>query len=252
MSSFHPLGQAAKDSHPLTARTAAALPFHHDDEDTWTPPALPGEASALGSGGGGGRRGNASSSRSGTSLRSPLEQAPLHPLLSSSDGGSLSAGDTSADLGSKGAGNGRSGRGGDRVGHNDNPGRRAEGLADSRVDHGFGGPTPAWGAGAVGGRPGVGGVDRDEKEAERRVAVGRGGGGGGGGGGEGGAGRPMAAGANAMNGGGLAGRGGFGGGEEWVLLQELRPARKTSHTGHITIYLSYRPDRSSVDPTLSS
>ncbi|CAM9469359.1 unnamed protein product, partial [Laminaria digitata] len=92
MSSFHPLGPAAKDSHPLTGRTAAAgLPFHDDDEDAWTPPSLPGEASALGSSG----RGNAGGGSSSSSIRSPLDQAPLHPL----GGGVLSAGDTSAHLG---------------------------------------------------------------------------------------------------------------------------------------------------------
>lgn len=209
MSSFHPLGPAATGSHPLTGQTgAAALPFHADDEDSWTPPSLPGEASALGSN-------NKARVKAGgsSSIRSPLDHAPVHPL-----GGSLSAGDTSTTLGNSSSnysnGNGHSGGGGGGVGDDDNNlGRRAVGPADSsRVGRGFSGPTPAWGAGvgagttgggasAVGGRQGGGGDRNDQEGGRRRVAAGGGRG----------AGRSMAAGGDVINGGGAGG--GFGGGE---------------------------------------
>lgn len=98
MSSFHPLGgggSSASSSHPLSPSppNTSELPFHHDEEETWTPPSLPGEASsnraAVSAGNGSSFRRN--SHRSGrrtteSSFSSPLD-APLDPLRSSLPGG---------------------------------------------------------------------------------------------------------------------------------------------------------------------
>lgn len=78
MSSFHPLDSAA-NSHPLTA-APAELPFHDNDEDddAWTPPALPGETRILPSSS---ARSSRSNGRTGVSNSSAT---PLDPLRSHS------------------------------------------------------------------------------------------------------------------------------------------------------------------------
>ena len=89
--SFHPLGSAA-DSHPLTA-APTDLPFHNDeDDDDWTPPALPGETRILPSSSSGACT---TSGRSGG--RNGGGSAPFDPLRGNTGrgggGGSAGGGD---------------------------------------------------------------------------------------------------------------------------------------------------------------